>query len=332
MNAHANISSDRRLRSLEEPHPIRRARTEYIRRAKTNLSRVSVWQCGRTLWCHGLLFLIGLHISGAGAWAQTPAVPETSAVTTVQAPAQPTVASPSVPAIDNPLGVPDVSKFMPSVTSSEQMSSTLQIILMLTVLSLAPSILVMMTSFTRIIIVLGLLRQAMGTQQLPPNTVLIGLALFMTFVLMAPVYNQVHDNAIQPYLEGNIGQAEAIKNATTYMRSFMINQVESGGNTDDVYLFLDDQLSDMPDLTWRDVPTMTLIPAYTISELKIAFLMGFRIYLPFLIIDMVISSILISMGMLMLPPVLISLPFKLLLFVLVDGWHLVVGTLMSSFG
>ena len=208
----------------------------------------------------------------------------------------------------------------------------MQIMLLLTVLSLAPAILVMMTSFTRIIIVLGLLRQALATQQLPPNQVIIGLALFMTFVVMGPVYNRVHDEAIAPYLSGKIKQADAMAVASGHMRGFMQRQIEAGGNEDDVYLFLDPQLTAKGEsLKWSDVPTMTMIPAFVVSELKIAFLMGFRIYLPFLIIDMVISSVLISMGMLMLPPVLISLPFKLLLFVLVDGWHLVVESLMTSF-
>lgn len=233
--------------------------------------------------------------------------------------------------IANPLGVPDLSQYVHPAGTPTQMSSTLQIMLMLTVLSLAPSILVMMTSFTRIIIVLGLLRQALATQTLPPNQVLIGLALFMTFVVMAPVYNQVHDNALQPYLDGKMNQMDALNTSVGYLRTFMIRQIEAGSNTDDVYLFLDPSVAAKGNLTWGDVPTMTLIPSYIVSELKVSFLMGFRIYLPFLVIDMVIASVLISMGMLMLPPVLISLPFKLLLFVLVDGWHLVVGTLMTSF-
>jgi len=236
------------------------------------------------------------------------------------------------PPADNPLGVPDVSKYVDPAATPEKVSSTVQVLLLLTVLSLAPSILIMMTSFTRIIIVLGLLRQAMATQQMPPNQVLIGLALFMTFVVMAPVYSDIHEDAIAPYTAGEITQSEAADAAVGHIRVFMIGQIEAGGNTDDVYLFLDAERSDNEDLTWQDVPTMTLIPAFVVSELKIAFLMGFRIYLPFLIIDMVIASVLISMGMLMLPPVLISLPFKLLLFVLVDGWHLVVNTLLLSFG
>ncbi len=226
----------------------------------------------------------------------------------------------------------DLQNQLQTALTPQRTSSTVQVLLLLTVLALVPSILVLMTSFTRIVVVLGLLRQAMATQQLPPNQVLLGLALFMTFVVMAPVYNKVHAAAIVPYTEGKLSQTAAMHNAEGEIRKFMINQVEAGGNTDDVYLFLDDKLAGRDNLVWADVPTLTLIPAYVISELKVSFLMGFRIYLPFLIIDMVIASVLISMGMLMLPPVLISLPFKLLLFVLVDGWHLVVKTLMMSFG
>jgi flagellar biosynthetic protein FliP len=251
---------------------------------------------------------------------------------TVSAQDAPASSNAPVAPLDNPLGVPSLAQYAPSAQTPQQVSSSLQILLMLTVLSLAPSILMMMTSFTRIIIVLGLLRQALATQQLPPNQVIIGLALFMTFVVMAPVYNQVHSDAIGPYLEGRISQGEALAAADGPVRGFMIKQIEAGDNRDDVYLFLDPAVAARANLTWGDVPTMTLIPAFVVSELKISFLMGFRIYLPFLIIDMVIASVLISMGMLMLPPVLISLPFKLLLFVLVDGWRLVVGTLMASFG
>ncbi len=265
-----------------------------------------------------LLLLVLAVLLPATAWAQ-----DVPASTPILVPAD---------AAANPLGLPDLTRVVPQAESREQVSSTLQILLLLTVLALAPAILVMMTSFTRIIIVLGLLRQALATQQLPPNQVLIGLSLFMTFVVMAPVYSDVHDDALAPYMAGELSQAQALDAATVHMRSFMIRQIEAGDNTDDVYLFLDPALAERETLTWGDVPTLTLVPAFVVSELKIAFLMGFRIYLPFLVIDMVISSVLISMGMLMLPPVLISLPFKLLLFVMVDGWRLVVSTLMTSFG
>jgi flagellar biosynthetic protein FliP len=207
----------------------------------------------------------------------------------------------------------------------------MQIIILLTVLSLAPAIMLMMTSFTRIIIVLSLLRQALGTAQLPPNQVLVGLALFMTCLVMAPTWNKVNDTALSPYMNGNLDQKTALSLAVIPVREFMEKQIENSHNEADVDLFMD--FAHQPRAkTWNDVGTMTLIPAFMLSELKTAFMLGFKVYLPFLIIDMVISSILISMGMMMLPPALISLPFKILLFVLVDGWRLITGSLMGSFG
>lgn len=231
------------------------------------------------------------------------------------------------PQLSNPLQVPDLS-------TRENFSAAMQIIILLTVLSLAPSILIMMTSFTRIIIVLSLLRQAMGTQQLPPNQIVIGLALFMTFLVMGPTWQRVNDEALQPYLNGEMSQQEALARAQVPVRDFMIAQIVESGNEEDVLLFADRLKASETDpdpQTFDDIGTMTLIPGFVLSELKTAFLLGFKVYLPFLIIDMVISSILISMGMMMLPPVLISLPFKLLLFVLVDGWRLITGSLMGSF-
>jgi flagellar biosynthetic protein FliP len=221
---------------------------------------------------------------------------------------------------------------LPDFSTRENFSSALQIIVLLTVLSLAPAILIMMTSFTRIIIVLSLLRQALGTQQLPPNQVLIGLAMFMTFLVMGPTWNRVNNEALRPYLDGRIDQPTALKLAEKPVREFMIKQIQRAGNDEDVILFAEFAKQDPPPQTWSDVGTMTLIPAFMLSELKTAFLMGFKVYLPFLIIDIVISTILISMGMMMLPPVMISLPFKLLLFVLVDGWRLITTGLMVSFG
>jgi flagellar biosynthetic protein FliP len=190
----------------------------------------------------------------------------------------------------------------------------------------------MMTSFTRIIIVLSLLRQALGTQQLPPNQILMGLALFMTFIVMGPTWNRINNDAIAPYMRGDadVDQKEALRRAVIPMRLFMENQIRASGNDADVLLFTEVSHEKTPK-KWEDVGTMTLIPAFMLSELKTAFYLGFKVYLPFLIIDMVISSVLISMGMMMLPPALISLPFKLLLFVLVDGWHLITGSLMLSF-
>jgi len=224
-----------------------------------------------------------------------------------------------------------LGKTLTEMEKSSDSGSIIKGIAIITVLSIAPAILVMVTSFTRVAVVLGLLRQALATQQLPPNQILFGLALLITVVVMAPVYNDVHNDAIAPYLDGRITQAEAISAGEGHVRGFMIRQIESGGNVDDVYLFLPEKLAARKDLAWKDVPTTALIPGFVISELKIAFLIGFRIFLPFLIIDMLVASVLVSMGMLMLPPVFISLPFKLLLFVLADGWHLVVGTLMTSF-
>jgi flagellar biosynthetic protein FliP len=219
---------------------------------------------------------------------------------------------------------------VPDLSSRENFSAALQIVILLTVLSLAPAILIMMTSFTRIIIVLSLLRQALGTQQLPPNQVLIGLSMFMTFLVMGPTWNRVNNEALRPYLDGKIEQKEALAKAAGPVRDFMVFQIEKQGNEDDVHLFSDFAHEKRAE-HWEEVKTTTLVPAFMLSELKTAFYMGFKVYLPFLIIDIVISTILISMGMMMLPPVMISLPFKLLLFVLVDGWSLITRGLMGTF-
>jgi flagellar biosynthetic protein FliP len=218
---------------------------------------------------------------------------------------------------------------LPDISSRENFSAAMQILILLTVLSLAPAILIMMTSFTRIVIVLALLRQALGAQQLPPNQILIALSLFMTFLVMGPTFQRVNNEALQPYMNGQIDQRGALGQAQVPLRDFMISQIKYCGNDEDVFLFTD--FAGQTVKQWKDVGTMQLVPAFMLSELKTAFLMGFKVYLPFLIVDMVISSILISMGMMMLPPVLISLPFKLLLFVLVDGWRLITGSLMGSF-
>jgi flagellar biosynthetic protein FliP len=219
---------------------------------------------------------------------------------------------------------------LPGVGGTNSPASTLSWVLIATALSLAPAILVLMTCFTRIIVVLSLLRAALASQQLPPNQVLFGLAALMTVVVMWPTYNKIHQDAIGPYLSGQASQAQALSAGEQHIRDFMIRQIESAGNNEDVLLFMDAKQAQQAK-TWIDVPTRCLIPGYVISELKVAFTMGFKIFLPFLIIDMLVASVLVSMGMLMLPPVLISLPFKLLLFVLANGWHLVVGTLMTSF-
>ena len=219
-------------------------------------------------------------------------------------------------------------------TSPKGMTSSLQVMLLLTVLSLAPAILMMTTSFVRIVVVLSLLRQALGTQQLPPNQVIVSLSLFLTFLLMTPVWNEVYQEAILPYTDSSapISLDTAWDAGVRPVRRFMAQQIESGGNSEDVRLFYDYLPATSTDpQTYDDVPLQALLPAFILSELKTAFLIGFQIYLPFLILDIVVASVTISMGMLMLPPVMISLPFKLMLFVLVDGWHLVVGMLLESF-
>ena len=201
------------------------------------------------------------------------------------------------------------------------------------VMSLAPAVLLMTTCFVRIIIVLSLLRQALGTQQLPPNQVVTSMALFLTLLVMTPVWKEVYDNAVVPYTARQISLDEACAAGAKPVRRFMSMQIEKTGNSDDVRLFLDylPHGDSKAYQFYEDVPLAALLPAFMLSELKTAFLIGFQIYLPFLILDMVIASVLVSMGMLMLPPVLVSLPFKLMLFVLVDGWHLIVGMLLASF-
>lgn len=218
--------------------------------------------------------------------------------------------------------------------NSSGLSTELNILLLLTVLSLVPALLILCTCFTRMVIVLGLLRQALGTQGLPPSQVIIGLSLFITMVVMAPTVERMYQQGLRPYMEGEQKDHQVAWEKTKQpLRDFMFTQIEASGNWSGIYMMLNYRgidTSEPENLTRADVDMLTLVPAYILSELKVAFLIGFRIYLPFLVIDMVISSMLISMGMLMLPPVLISLPFKLLLFVLVDGWQLVVGSLMTS--
>lgn len=218
--------------------------------------------------------------------------------------------------------------------TGQPLSTALNVILLLTVLSLAPAILLLCTCFTRIVIVLSLLRQALGTQAVPPSQVIIGLSLFVTAVVMAPTAQRMYQNGVGPYVRGEQTDYNAAWDRTKQpLREFMFAQLETTGNWSGLYMMLNYRGIDTsnPEMLRRqDVDMLSLVPAFILSELKVAFLIGFRIYLPFLVIDMVISSMLISMGMLMLPPVLISLPFKLLLFVLVDGWQLVVGSLMTS--
>jgi flagellar biosynthetic protein FliP len=239
-----------------------------------------------------------------------------------------------VSAASDPVYIPDVSHLLPPAVSRESLSRSLQIVVLLTLLAVAPGLLLLMTCFVRVLVVLALLRQALGTQQLPPSQIMIGLALFMTFLAMAPTWERIRTRAIDPYLEGRLPQLDAIAAASAELREFMFAQIEAAQNEEDVYLMYDyaARQTGSADQVIRksDVPMTALIPAFVLSELKTAFVLGFRIYLPFLVIDMVIATVLVSMGMMMLPPVLISLPFKLLLFVLADGWHLVAAALMAS--
>jgi flagellar biosynthetic protein FliP len=215
--------------------------------------------------------------------------------------------------------------------SPEGLSSTLQIMLLLTVLSLAPSIMLMVTCFVRIIIVLSLVRQAIGTTTLPPSQVITAIALFMTLLIMTPVWTRVYQQAIVPYTAKQITLEQAWTAGVQPVRKFMSQQIDNTHNSDDVWLFVNYLPGQAKPQSYDDVPLQALVPAFMLSELKTAFLIGFKIYLPFMILDMVVASVTVSMGMLMLPPATISLPFKLLLFVLVDGWRLVVEMLIRSF-
>jgi flagellar biosynthetic protein FliP len=226
-----------------------------------------------------------------------------------------------------PLALPTISVGVGKVSQPGDVSTILQIFFLMTVLSLAPGLLIMTTSFTRTVVVLSFLRNAIGAQQAPSNQIIIGLSLFLTFFIMAPVWQQINTQALQPYKAGTITQEAAFTKAVAPVRKFMFSQVREK----DIALFL--SLSKMPKpRNTDDVPTVTLIPAFMVSELRTAFQIGFLIYIPFLIVDMVVASVLMSMGMMMLPPVMISLPFKILLFVLVDGWGLMIGSLVKSFG
>ena len=215
-----------------------------------------------------------------------------------------------------------------SNAGNASLSSTLQIVLIITLISLAPSIIIMVTSFTRILVVLHFVRSALGTQTTPPNQILVGLALFLTFFIMSPVITQINTQAIQPLSNGEITQEQAFEKGMEPLRDFMFNQT----NKKDLKLFLNIADYSSEDITEvDDIPTTVLIPAFIISELRTAFIIGFIIYLPFIVIDMVVASTLMSMGMMMLPPTTISMPFKILLFVLVDGWNLVIGEVVKTF-
>lgn len=210
--------------------------------------------------------------------------------------------------------------------SPEQMAMSLQIIILLTVLTLAPAILILMTSFTRVVISLSFIRNALATNQMPPNQVIVGLALFLTFFIMAPVFGSMYDHGLAPYFAGDMDLETAFVETLEPLREFMFTHTREK----DLAMFLEMRGQERPE-TKQDVDLLTLIPAFVISELKTAFQIGFVIFIPFLVIDMIVASTLMAMGMMMLPPVMISLPFKILLFVLVDGWHLVVRSLLISY-
>ncbi len=223
--------------------------------------------------------------------------------------------------------LPTVTLGIDKAKDSGDVAVTLQILALMTVLSLAPAILILTTSFTRIIIIFHFIRQALGTQQMPSNQILVGLALFLTFFIMTPIWRSVNDNALQPYLAEEISDKEAFAKAVDPIKEFMIKLTREK----DLALFMKFADEKKPQ-TVEDIPIQVIVPAFVVSELRIAFQIGFLLYVPFLMIDMVVASVLMSMGMLMLPPIMISLPFKVLLFVLVDGWHLVVNSIVTSFG
>jgi len=222
--------------------------------------------------------------------------------------------------------LPSVNIGLGSSDNPQDVAVTLQVMAVLTIISLAPAILMMTTSFVRIVVVIGFLRNALSTQNVPPNQVVIALSLFLTFYIMAPYWGEANEQGLQPYLAGQITQEQAIENVSEPLRAFMFKQTREA----DLALFVNLADAPRPD-SQEDVSTFTLIPAFIISELKTAFQMGFMIYIPFIVIDMIVASTLMSMGMMMLPPVMISLPFKILLFVMVDGWHLLIQSLIMSF-
>lgn len=232
----------------------------------------------------------------------------------------------TIPVKAEPIEIPNINLQIGESGETNDLVVTLQILIILTILTLAPAILIMMTAFTRIVIVLSLIRNALAIQRIPPNQVIIGLAIFLTIFIMTPTFKTINQEALEPYLAGEISQEVAIENALTPLRGFMFKYV----NEKDLALFIEASGAERP-RNHDDVSTFVLIPAFVISELKKAFIIGFMIYIPFLIIDMFVASTLMSLGMMMLPPVMISLPFKILLFVLVDGWYLVIKSLIETF-
>jgi len=243
---------------------------------------------------------------------------------------------PATPAVEGDMSLRVPEQILPGVDflrNPDGLVSTLQIMILLTVITLSPSIMIMTTSYIRVLVVLAILRQAVGTNQLPPSQVITALALFVTFLVMMPVWSEVYTEAVLPFQERRIGLETAWNRAEKPVRAFMAAQIERCGNQDTVISLMgyihNYQAPEV--LTWRNVPWAALLPGFMLSELKTAFAIGFQIYLPFLVLDMIISSVMVSMGMMMLPPVIISLPFKLMLFVLMDGWELVILMLLDSF-
>lgn len=222
--------------------------------------------------------------------------------------------------------IPNINLQIGEAEDPQQVSTTMQLLAALTVLSIAPGILIMTTSFVRIVVIIGFLRNALATQNVPPNQVILGLAMFMTFYIMAPYWSQANEQGIQPFLAGEISTEEALTNTVAPIREFMFRQTRES----DLALFVNLSEAERPE-TQDDVSTFVLIPAFMISELKTAFQIGFMIYVPFIVIDMIVATTLMSMGMMMLPPVMISLPFKILLFVMIDGWHLLINSIIVSF-
>lgn len=226
-------------------------------------------------------------------------------------------AAPALPSLNVQVG---------TANTPQEISTTLQVAALLTIVTIVPGILIMTTSFVRIVVIIGFLRNAMATQNVPPNQVILGLAMFMTFYIMAPYWSQANENGIQPYLNGQISQEEALTNTLEPIREFMFRQTRES----DLALFVNLSDAERPE-SQEDVSTFVLIPAFMISELKTGFQIGFMIYVPFIVIDMIVATTLMSMGMMMLPPVMISLPFKILLFVMIDGWHLLINSIIVSF-
>ena len=225
------------------------------------------------------------------------------------------------------LPLPSIGLDIKSSDKPEDISVTLQILLLMTILSLAPSIMIMTTAYLRIIIVFHFLKSALGTQQMPPGQLLAGVALFVTFFVMAPTWNKVNDDALKPLMDGKITVQEAYDKGIEPVRAFMFKNVRN----EDLELFIGMASIQQPK-DRNELPTYILVPAFVLSELRAGFIMGFFLFLPFIMVDMIVSSILLSMGMMMIPPMMISLPFKILLFILVDGWNLIVGSLVRSFG